>query len=157
MEAVQAKTAANATRVRATARAPRWVMPTLKIVLVLTDATVAVLSFFLAFALRESVPAIGGIGSIWSGRFAPYAALLPFVIVIRVLSLKYCDLYRLRGEFSYADDAIRIGKAAAIGSLLIVATAFLYRGGFQFRAFSYARSVFVFDLLLMFAITLVLR
>jgi len=157
MEAVQAKTAANATRVRATARAPRWVMPTLKIVLVLTDATVAVLSFFLAFALRESVPAIGGIGSIWSGRFAPYAALLPFVIVIRVLSLKYCDLYRLRGEFSYADDAIRIGKATAIGSLLIVATAFLYRGGFQFRAFSYARSVFVFDLLLMFAITLVLR
>ena len=160
MEAVQAKATTKATAVRAAARAPRWVMPTLKVVLVLTDASVAVLSFFLAFALRESVPVfatLGEIGSTWSDRFAPYAALLPFVIVIRVLSLKYCDLYRLRGEFSLADDAIRIAKATAVGSLLIVATAFLYRGGFQFRAFSYARSVFVFDFLLMFAITLVLR
>jgi exopolysaccharide biosynthesis polyprenyl glycosylphosphotransferase len=82
---------------------------------------------------------------VWSARFAPYAALLMFVVAIRLLSFRYCDLYRVRGEFSFVDDGIRIFKAAAIGSLLIVAVAFLYRGGFQFRAFSYARGVFVVD------------
>jgi FlaA1/EpsC-like NDP-sugar epimerase len=63
------------------------------------------------------------------------------------LSFRYCDLYRVRGEFSFFDDGVRIFKAAAIGSLLIVAAAFLYRGGFTFRAFSYARGVFVADFL----------
>jgi exopolysaccharide biosynthesis polyprenyl glycosylphosphotransferase len=71
--------------------------------------------------------------------------LLLFVVCIRLLSFRYCDLYRVRGEFSLVDDGIRIFKATAIGSLLIVAAAFLYRGGFEFRAFSYARSVFVAD------------
>ena len=83
----------------------------------------------------------------WSDRFAPYGALLLFVVGIRLLSFRYCDLYRVRGEFSFVDDGIRIFKATAIGSLLIVAAAFLYRGGFEFRAFSYARSVFVVDFL----------
>src|SRR6185369_12684903 len=71
--------------------------------------------------------------------------LLVFVVAIRLLSFRYCDLYRVRGEFSFDDDVTRIFKATAIGSLLIVAVAFLYRGGFQFRAFSYARGVFVAD------------
>ena len=84
-------------------------------------------------------------GRAWSARFAPYGALLVFVVAIRLLSFRYYDLYRVRGEFSFVDDGIRIFKAAAIGSLLIVAAAFLYRGGFQFRAFSYARGVFVAD------------
>ncbi len=64
-------------------------------------------------------------------------------------------LYRLRGEFSFVDDGIRIFKATAVGSLLIVAAAFLYRGGFEFRAFSYARGVFVVDFfLVLFAVGL---
>ncbi|HEX7331963.1 MAG TPA: sugar transferase [Pyrinomonadaceae bacterium] len=113
-------------------------MPTVKVGLVITDALAATVSFMLAFYARERV-------SVWSDRFAPYAALLVFVVVIRLLSFRYCDLYRIRGEFSFVDDAIRIFKATAIGSLLIVATAFLYRGGFEFRAFSYARGVFVAD------------
>jgi exopolysaccharide biosynthesis polyprenyl glycosylphosphotransferase len=157
VEAVQAKAVTEATAVRARARAPRWVMPTLKVLLVLTDAAVACISFVLAFTLRESAPVFSTSGWSWTARFAPYAALLPFVIIIRVLSLRYCDLYRLRGEFSFADDAIQIVKATAIGSLLIVATAFLYRGGFEFRAFSYARTVFVADFLLMLAMTIVIR
>ncbi|HEY5401544.1 MAG TPA: hypothetical protein VIK24_01695, partial [Pyrinomonadaceae bacterium] len=104
MEAVQRETVTQATAVRAPARAPRWVMPTLKVALVLTDSAVAAVSFIVAFMLRESAPVFatpGWIGSAWSARFAPYAALLPFVIIIRLLSLKYCNLYRLRGEFSF--------------------------------------------------------
>lgn len=97
----------------------------------------------LAFYVREGVPVFAG--RTWSNRFAPYAALLVFVVAIRLLSFRYCNLYRVRGEFSFVDDGLRIFKATAIGSLLIVAVAFLYRGGFEFRAFSYARGVFVVD------------
>ena len=113
-------------------------MPAVKISLVIADALIAVLAFMLAFYVREGI-------SVWSDRFAPYAALLVFVVAIRLLSFRYCNLYRVRGEFSFVDDSIRIFKATAIGSLLIVAVAFLYRGGFQFRAFSYARGVFIAD------------
>ena len=160
MEAVRAKPATEASAVRARARAPRWVMPTLKVLLVLVDALVAALSFVTAFTLREGVAVFdtaGRIGPGWSTHFAPYAALLPFVILIRLLSLRYCDLYRLRGEFSFVDDGLRILKATLIGSLLIVATAFLYRGGFAFRAFSYARSVFIVDFFVALGMLLLIR
>ena len=125
-------------------------MPTVKAGLVVADALAAAVSFMLAFYARERV-------SVWSDRFAPYGALLVFVVVIRLLSFRYCDLYRVRGEFSFVDDAIRIFKATAIGSLLIVAAAFLYRGGFEFRAFSYARGVFVADFFIVLLIVGVLR
>lgn len=157
MEAVEASKA-TAAGVRAKARAPRWVMPSLKVLLVVIDVAIAAGSFSLAFTLRESASIFSTPAwTAWSARFAPYAALVPFVILIRVLSNRYCDLYRLRGEFSFVDDAIRIVKATAIGSLLIVATAFLYRGGFEFRAFSYARSVFVVDFLLALSLLLFVR
>src|SRR6185503_20351181 len=127
----------DASIVRVPARAPRWIVPTVKVALVIADTFAAALSFMLAFYTRErvSVFAPGG-GFAWSDRFAPYGALLIFVVAIRLLSFRYCNLYRVRGEFSLVDDSIRVFKATAIGSLLIVAAAFLYRGGFEFRAFS---------------------
>jgi exopolysaccharide biosynthesis polyprenyl glycosylphosphotransferase len=127
-------------------RAPRWIVPTVKVLLVIADALAAAFSFIFAFTLREGVSAFATNAPLaWSDDFAPYGALLFFVVGIRLLSFRYCDMYRLRGEFSFVDDAIRIFKATAIGSLLIVAAAFLYRGGFEFRSFSYARGVFVAD------------
>lgn len=159
IDVAQVKRVTEAKAVRAPARAPRWVMPVLKSLLVLTDSVVALASFVFAFILREDSPVwlqtSGGFE--WSVRFAPYAALLPFVLIIRLFSLRYCDLYRLRGEFSLVDDGLRVFKATVIGSLLIVATAFLYRGGFTFRAFSYARSVFIIDFLLALSMILVVR
>jgi len=134
----------DASVVRVPARAPRWIVPAVKIALVVADALAAAVSFMLAFYTRERVSIFATDGG-FSDRFAPYAALLVFVVAIRLLSFRYCNLYRVRGEFSFVDDSIRIFKATAIGSLLIVAAAFLYRGGFEFRAFSYARSVFVAD------------
>jgi len=125
-------------------------VPTVKIGLVVTDALAAAVSFMLAFYAREGV-------SVWSDRFAPYAALLVFVVAIRLLCFRYCNLYRVRGEFAFVDDAMRIFKATAIGSLLIVAAAFLYRGGFEFRAFSYARGVFVVDFFIVLIIVGVVR
>ncbi|HEX8097586.1 MAG TPA: hypothetical protein VF507_06100, partial [Pyrinomonadaceae bacterium] len=138
----------KASAVRAQARAPRWAVPATKAVLVAADVLVAASCFVGAFYVREGGPVLGHAGQWWSRAFAPYAAVLLFVLPIRLLALAYYDLYRLRGEFSLVDDAVRVFKAAAIGSLLIVAAAFLYRGGFQFRAFSYARGVFVLDFFL---------
>ena len=146
------QTVVDASVVRVPGRAPRWIVPTVKAGLVVADALIAAASFMLAFYVRERVSVFAAEGGVaWSNRFAPYGALLLFVVAIRLLSFRYTDLYRVRGEFSLVDDGVRIFKAAAIGSLLIVAAAFLYRGGFEFRAFSYARSVFVFDFLFVLA------
>lgn len=139
----------DASAVRVPGRAPKWIIPTVKALLVIADLAVAAGSFIFAFSLREGVSAFASAGGVvWSDRFAPYAALLLFVAGIRLLCFRYYDLYRLRGEFSFVDDGIRIFKATAVGSLLIVAAAFLYRGGFEFRAFSYARGVFIADFFL---------
>lgn len=132
----------------AASRAPRWVMPLVKLALVVADGLIAAVSFATAFYLREGGSIFQEDSFAWSAHFAPYGALVLFVVLIRVLALRYYDLYRLRGEFSFVEDGIRVFKATAIGSLLIVAAAFLYRGGFDYRAFSYARMVFVFDFLI---------
>lgn len=139
--------------VRVPGRAPRWVIPAVKVALVIADALIAAGAFAAAFYLREDGPLWATTpdgGFTWSRKFAPYGALLLFVVLTRLLTLRYYDLYRLRGEFSFVDDAVRLFKSTAIGSLLIVAAAFLYRGGFQYRAFSYARAVFVLDFILAF-------
>lgn len=149
-ETINLQTIAPST-VRVAGRAPRWVIPAVKVAMIVVDALIAAGAFAAAFYLRESSQLwhFAADGSFtWSSRFAPYAALLPFVIIVRILLIRYYDLYRLRGEFSFVDDALSLFKSAAIGSLLIVAAAFLYRGGFEYRAFSYARSVFLLDFLL---------
>ncbi|MGB8508898.1 MAG: sugar transferase [Pyrinomonadaceae bacterium] len=138
----------RASEVRAPARAPEWAIPLVKAALVVVDAALAVACFVAAFYLRQGEP-VWAVGErfAWSTEFAPYAAMLPFVIPIRLLLFFYYDLYRLRGEFAYPDEAARVFKATATGSLLVVAATFLYRGGFEFRDFSYARLVFVLDFL----------
>lgn len=144
----------TASAVRARARAPRWVVPSVKLLLLFTDAGLSLLSFALAFYVRhyQSIIQTGRTGSLsWSREFAPYAVLLPIVIPLRLLLLRYYDLYRVRGEFSFVDDAARVFKALAISSLLIVAAAFMYRGGTAFRTYSYSRGIFVLDFLLAFA------
>jgi exopolysaccharide biosynthesis polyprenyl glycosylphosphotransferase len=146
---------------RAAARAPGWVVPLVKAALVVADAALAVACFCAAYVLREG----GGLlvdvglarGFVWEPQFEPYAALLWFVVLVRLVSNAYYDLYRLRGEFSYLDECLRVFRAAAVGSLLVVAWAFLYRGGFEFRAFSYARGVFVLDFFLALAAYTALR
>jgi len=141
----------------AISRVPTWVIPAIKALLFAADVFLAVVCFAGAYYVREGGHLLQNGTLNWNPRFAPYGALLWLVVVIRVLTLRYYDLYRLRGEFSFLDDGIRIFKATAIASLLIVAVAFLYRGGFYFRAFSYARSVFVFDFIIALLSYLVVR
>lgn len=134
-------------------------MPAARASLVLADLLIAPLALISSFWWREGGPVFGSTSSFWGwdSHFAPYGALLLFVVPARLLLNSYYELYRLRGEFSFVNEGLRIFKASAIGSLLIVAFTFLYRGGFEFRAFSYARAVFVLDFFLVFAAFLFLR
>lgn len=141
----------NARAVRVPARAPRWVVPLVKTLLAGTDVTLTITSFVVAFYLRHQEAMLYRTQSgalTWSREFAPYAVLLPLVIPIRLILLRYYDLYRVRGEFSIVEDVARVFKATAIGSLLIVAAAFMYRGGIAYRTFSYSRGLFLFDFFL---------
>ncbi|MEK6333508.1 MAG: sugar transferase [Acidobacteriota bacterium] len=144
----------DARSVRVPARAPRWAIPAVKTGLTLADVSVSLLSFTAAFYLRHQEAILyrtadGSLG--WSKEFAPYAVLLPLVVPIRLLLLRYYDLYRVRGEFSFVEDISRLFRATAIGSLLIVAAAFMYRGGIAYRTFSYSRALFLVDFLLALA------
>jgi len=154
MRAEVAKSTTTPEAVRVPARAPRWVVPLVKVGLAVSDVALAIASFVLAFKLRhgQGVFYRDTLGALtWTTAFAPYAVLLPFVIPIRLLLLRYYDLYRVRGEFSLVEDIARVFKATAIASLLIVAAAFMYRGGTAYRTFSYSRAIFVLDFVLAFA------
>lgn len=133
---------------RARRRAPEWVLPTVRLTLVVLDCIVAVLSFFLAFRLREGDPIFSDTAWAWSKPFVPYAGVVMFLVVVRVATFFYQRVYNLQGAFSYVDQAVRIFKSTAIGSLVIVAFTFLFRGGTAFREFSYSRGVFVLDFFL---------
>jgi len=137
--------------VRVAARAPRWAVPLVKTSLAITDVALTLLSFTAAFYLRhhEAILHRTPSGALtWSREFAPYAVLLPLIVPIRLLLLRYYDLYRVRGEFSFIEDIARVFRATAIGSLLIVAATFMYRGGVAYRTFSYSRGLFLLDFLL---------
>src|SRR5215475_5540655 len=150
-ETVKVSSTVEARAVRVAARAPRWVVPVVKVSLGVIDTALTVLSFALAFYFRhhEAVLYRNSAGNPgWTSAFAPYAVLLPVLVPIRLLLLRYYDLYRVRGEFSFVDDLVRVFKATAMGSLLLVAGAFVYRGGVTYRTFSYSRGIFALDFLL---------
>lgn len=136
-------------------RVPVWVMPLVKAGIVAIDVLIAGLSFVVAFKLREGTDILSATAWAWSKDFVPYAGILYFAIPVRILMFVYQRLYRYQGAFSYAQETFKVFKATAISSLLIIAWAFLFRGGFAFRDFSYSRSVFVIDFLLAFAAYLI--
>ena len=133
--------------IKAKSRVPRWVLPSVKVSIVLIDALLAFVCFALAFIWREDKTVFSETAWAWSKEFVPYAGVVFFAIAVRVLMLWYQRAYRLQGAFSYIAELIKIFKAILIGSLLIIAFTFLFRGGFAFRDFSYARGVFALDFL----------
>jgi exopolysaccharide biosynthesis polyprenyl glycosylphosphotransferase len=133
-------------------RVPVWVMPAVKAGMVAFDSLLAAASFLIAFKLRESANILSSTAWAWSQEFVPYAGILYAAIIVRLIMFVYQRVYRFSGAFSYVHEAVKVLKAVAVGSLIIVAWAFLFRGGFAFREFSYSRSVFVFD----FAVALAL-
>ncbi|HSK73314.1 MAG TPA: sugar transferase, partial [Pyrinomonadaceae bacterium] len=126
-------------------RVPTFVLPLVKAAIFAFDALLTVLCFVLAFKLREGEAILSPTAWAWSKEFVPYVGILLFAVPCRLAMLVYQRVYRLHGAFSYTAEAIKIFKAISVSSLLIVAWAFLFRGGFAFRDFSYSRAVFFFD------------
>lgn len=126
-------------------KVPRWVMPLAKTSIVLADAAIAVGSFLTAFMLREGSPLL--MDSSWapSAAFLPYLGVAVFAAVVRPLMFGSMRAYHFHGAFSYTREFSKILKAAAVGSLLMIAWAFLFRGGFTYRDFSYSRTIFLVD------------
>jgi exopolysaccharide biosynthesis polyprenyl glycosylphosphotransferase len=146
--AIETKPALN----KAENRVPRWVMPLIKAAIFLIDAGLTVACFVLAFKLREGGAILSNTAWAWSKEFVPYVGILLFAVPVRLTMLLYQRVFRFQGAFSYTQEAIKIFKAISISSLLTVAWAFLFRGGFAFREFSYSRGVFLIDFALALAI-----
>jgi UDP-GlcNAc:undecaprenyl-phosphate/decaprenyl-phosphate GlcNAc-1-phosphate transferase len=68
---------------------------------------------------------------------------LPIVVVARLAAFQALGIYRTAWERLSGDDVVRIGKATALGSLLMVGVLFL-----AFRSADIARSVFLVEALL---------
>lgn len=153
---MKAETALNPTPkpARVTNRMPAWVMPAIKGLILIADAVIAGFCFVLAFMFREGSPVLSGTAWAWSQEFVPYAGILYFTVIIRILMLVYQRVFRFHGAFAYTQEAIKVFKAVGVGSLLIVTWAFLFRGGFAFRDFSYSRMIFVSDFVIALAVYL---
>src|SRR4029078_722068 len=114
-------------------RVPEWVMPGVRVAVVCADAALAAISFLVAFKVRDGGPIFSATALAWSKGFVPYAGIFFFVIPVTVAMLIYERVYRYYGAFSYTQEAIKVFKAILVSSLLTVAWAFLFRGGFSFR------------------------
>ena len=126
-------------------RVPVYVLPFVKTAIFTVDALLTILCFVIAFKWREGEAILSNTAWAWSKEFVPYVGILIFAVPCRLAMLVYQRVYRLLGAFSYTNEAIKVFKAVSVSSLLIVAWAFLFRGGFAFREFSYSRAVFLFD------------
>jgi len=126
-------------------RVPRFVMPLVKTAVVAMDAGLTIFCFLAAFKIREGTDVFSSTAWAWSQAFVPYAGILYFAVPVRLLMFAYERAYQFQGAFSYTREVIKIFKAVAVGSLLITGWAFLFRGGYAFRDFSYSRGVFFLD------------
>jgi exopolysaccharide biosynthesis polyprenyl glycosylphosphotransferase len=128
--------------------------------LVLIDLALSALAFMISYKLHNDTPVFEWRRKsfwptgIWD-TFEPYFSIMLFVPFVKVYVLRRYGLYRLRGEFSFSNDFIKVFNASTLAFLILVLIAFLFRQGFAFRDgrlillnFTYSRMVFVYDWLI---------
>lgn len=138
--------------------------------LVLVDIVLSVAAFVVSYKLRQHADIFiwRPRKSIWpvgiANDFEPYLGFLFFVPLVKVYMLRRSGLYRLRGEFSFGNDLVKIFSASTMASLVLVLIAFIFRQGFSYREghlisldFSYSRLVFVCDWIISIAAFWVVR
>jgi exopolysaccharide biosynthesis polyprenyl glycosylphosphotransferase len=143
----------DALNLRRYLRYESYVLPFVTAALMLADIAIAVGSFCLGYWVRQQDPLFFRPAGSWlpvdvTWAFRPYFSVLLFVPMIRLFTLRRYELYQLRGEVSALQDVHNILRATLIGSLAITCVAFFYRGGLEFREFSYSRLVFFYDWLI---------
>jgi exopolysaccharide biosynthesis polyprenyl glycosylphosphotransferase len=129
-------------------------------VMVLIDLGLSALAFMLSYKLHNDTPIFEWRRKffwptgIWDA-FEPYFSIMLFVPFVKIYVLRRYGLYRLRGEFSFSNDFIKVFNASTLAFLILVLIAFLFRQGFAFRDghlilldFTYSRLVFVYDWLI---------
>lgn len=128
-----------------------------QILLVVNDGLIASAAFLLAYRLRmlNRLPDLQDvlhllnplelISTISWQAFEPYGHLFLVAPIIRILCLRWKRQYDLKGEFSLLDDVTRLFTAVTLASLIIIVVAFMYRGLFEFRVYSYSRGIFLLD------------
>jgi len=72
--------------------------------------------------------------------FRPFKQVLPSLILIKILTFYYFDLYRGMWRYTSLTDMLNIIKAVSISSLILVSYVIL-----RFRFINFPRSVFVID------------
>jgi exopolysaccharide biosynthesis polyprenyl glycosylphosphotransferase len=127
-------------------------------VLGLVAAAVGAGSLAAAYSVREgNLICDGGVCEAAS----PYVALLPFAALVRATLLLRRKPWLNRRLAGFFDESMEAITDAAIGSVALIVFTFLFRSGYEFRAFSYSRLVFVFDWLiatgLMLAVTAAIK
>ena len=129
--------------------------------LVIVDIVLSVAVFVLSYKLRQHTDLF-----LWRPRksvwpvgvvndFEPYLGFLFFVPLVKIYMLRRAGMYRLRGEFSFGNDFVKIFGASTLASMVLVLIAFLFRQGFSYRDgqfvwldYSFSRLVFVYDWLI---------
>jgi exopolysaccharide biosynthesis polyprenyl glycosylphosphotransferase len=131
------------------------------VALLLIDLLVSLAVFMAAYKLHHDSPIF-----VWKHKrsalpigvwdnFEPYFTLMLFVPFVKLYALRRYGLYKLRGEFSFSGDLIKVFNAVTLAFLILVLIAFLFRQGFAFEGghvklldFTYSRMVFIYDWLL---------
>ena len=141
----------------------------LSAILPLADSLVAAGSFLLSYRLRmlNHVPSPDEvIGLLLPGElvstlkwptFQPYLHLFIVVAPLHLLWLSRNRLYVLRGEFSLLNDLVALIRATTMATLWLIVIAFMYRGVFAFREYSYSRGIFLLHAGVTFIGSLLLR
>jgi exopolysaccharide biosynthesis polyprenyl glycosylphosphotransferase len=102
-------------------------------------------SFTAAYLLRGG-PVLCDPGVCDAAR--PYIALLPFAALIRASLVLRRRPWTQRRPPGFFDESLEAVRDAAVGSVALIVLTFLFRSGYEFRAFSYSRLVFLFDWLI---------
>ncbi|HYO61016.1 MAG TPA: sugar transferase [Actinomycetota bacterium] len=99
-------------------------------------------ALLLAYAIQNGNPFCGG-GFCDSAR--PYVPVFYFAIVARGLLFVLGGHHRNRLSRGYTDEIVEAVLEGGLGWLANVVFTFYWRGGVEFRTFSYSRGVFLLD------------
>lgn len=125
-------------------RSARFLFSTVPLICI--DMLSATFCFLAAYMIRFNAPLLSAQWIKGSKEFQPYLHLMVFVPFIRALSYNLFGIYNARRRDSRsANDTFSLLKAVSVGTGIVIIVAFLYRGVFQFREYSYSRLVFILD------------
>jgi exopolysaccharide biosynthesis polyprenyl glycosylphosphotransferase len=115
-------------------RESRWLTLVVLVGLMLSDILLSVAIFRLAAAIADP-----------PNLFIAATGSLPWLIGLRLVCFRHFRLYRLHGEFHFADDMASVFKAMTLASLFGIAVVFGFNHGLLLENPGVAKLVFLLD------------